>query len=335
MIGLDYGVKPNIMLIGDIEFPKLITDAVIMGVGYISIPLNSNDRTPLRVAFVFQDSIKGKEVMDRFLNWIKASNDNMNAFGLDIIEKNDGSYLLCIYQEQELLLDRLMPKEIREWVNPLLPVVIHYKNIDKRSENYYMFKEACKFTDCYIYAADTTGRLISINEYIVKDNIKFYKEDEITEDSFLYSYKASNKNTDVKDELFKINNNFELIESVRINNIKYFFPITYNEIIGGRYFKEILGELDGQFEKSIIIQAICNIVLEYRVIEDNIDLDRNSAIDWLQYLINNYETPKSKFPEDKIYTCDNVLQQIIKDEKYLKEIKGEVKDGRVKNNTRI
>ena len=61
MIGLDYGVKPNIMLIGDIEFLKLITDAVIMGVGYISIPLNSNDRTPLRVAFVFQDSIKGKK----------------------------------------------------------------------------------------------------------------------------------------------------------------------------------------------------------------------------------------------------------------------------------
>ena len=254
---------------------------------------------------------------------------------MDIIEKNDGSYLLCIYQEQELLLDRLMPKEIREWVNPLLSVVTHYKNIDKRSENYYMFKEACKFTDCYIYAADTTGRLISINDYIVKDNIKFYKEDEITEDSFLYSYKASNKNTDVKDEFFKINNNFELIESIRINNIKYFFPITYNEIIGGRYFKDIFDALKGQFEKSIIIQAICNIVLEYRVIEGNIDFDRNSVIEWLQYLINNYETPRSKFPEDKIYTYDNVLHQIIKDKKYLKEIKGELKYGGINNNTRV
>ena len=80
MIGLDYGVKPNIILIGDIEFPKLITDAVIAGIGYISIPLNSNDHTPLRVAFMFQDNIKGKEVMDRFVNWIKVSNGNMNAF---------------------------------------------------------------------------------------------------------------------------------------------------------------------------------------------------------------------------------------------------------------
>lgn len=335
MIGLDYGVKPNIMLIGDIDFPKLITDSVIAGVGYISIPSNSNDKTPLKIALIFQDGIKGKEVMDRFFSWIKASNGNMNAFGLDIIEKNDDSYLLCIYQEQELLLDRLMPKEIREWVNPLLSVVIHYKNIDKRSENYYMFKEACKFTECYIYAADTTGRLISINEYIVKDNIKFYKEDEITEGSLLYSYKPSNTNSDVKDKLFKRNNDFKLSESIRINNIKYFFPITYNEIVNGRYFKDIFDALKEQFEKSIIIQAICNMVLEYRVIEGNIDFNRNLAIEWIQYLINNYETPRSKFPEDKIYTCDNVLQQIIKDEKYLKEIKGELKDGRINNNTRV
>lgn len=335
MIGLDYGVKPNMMIIGDIEFPKLITDAVIAGIGYISIPSNSNDYTPLRIAFMFQDGIKGKEVMDRFLDWIKASNGNMNAFGLDIIEKNDGSYLLCIYQEQELLLDRLMPEELREWVNPLLSVVTHYKHIDKRSENYYMFKDACKFRECYIYGGDITGRLISVNDYIVKDNIKFYKEDEITEDSFLYSYKGNNINDGVKEDLFKRNNNLELIESTRINNIKYFFPVTYNEIVNGRYFKDVLEALEGQFEKSIIIQAICNIVLEYRVIEDTIDLDRNSSIDWLQYLINNYETPKSKFPEDKMYTCDNILQQIIKDEKYLKEIKGEVKDGRINNNTTI
>lgn len=127
MIGLNHSVKTNMILIGDIEFPKLITDAVISGVGYISIPLNSNYPTP-------QESIKGKEVMNRFLNCIKASKGNMNAFGLDIIEKMMVNiyYLLCIYQEQELLLDRLIPKEIRKYVNSLLSVVPHYKKIDTK-----------------------------------------------------------------------------------------------------------------------------------------------------------------------------------------------------------
>ena len=58
----------------------------------------------------------------------------MNAFGLDIIEKMMVNiyYLLCIYQEQELLLDRLIPKEIRKYVNSLLSVVPHYKKIDTK-----------------------------------------------------------------------------------------------------------------------------------------------------------------------------------------------------------
>lgn len=221
MIGLDYGVKPTIMLIGDIEFPQLITDAVIAGVGYISIPLKSSDSTPLKIALMFQDRIKGTKVMNRFLDWIKSSNGNMNAFGLDIIEKNDGAYLLCIYQEHEVLLDRLMPKEVREWINPLLQVVVHHKIIDKRSEHYYMFKEACRFSECHIYGADKSGRLISVNDYIIKDNIKFYKEDEVSEDSFLYSFKGINSNVGVKEDMFKRNNNFELIESRRINSINY------------------------------------------------------------------------------------------------------------------
>lgn len=335
MIGIDYGGKPNMMIIGDFEFPQLITEATISRVGYISIPLNSNDYTPLKIAFMFQDRIKGKQVMHRFLKWIKSSGGNMNAFGLDIIEKNDGSYLLCIYQEQGLLLDRLVPKGIKEWVNPLLSVVVHYKCINKRSELYYMFKEACKFRECYIYGADSTGRVISVDDIIIKDNIRFYKEDEVTEDSFLYSFKARNTVESSKKNIFKLNNNIELIDSTRIKNIKYFFPITYNEIVNCGYFKKILVELEERFSKSIIIQAICNIVLEYRILEDNLDFDKSSSIHWFEYLINDYETPKSKFPEDKNYTVDDVLQQIIKDEEYLKSIKGEMGYGRFNNFTTI
>ncbi|MGL5869334.1 hypothetical protein [Clostridium chrysemydis] len=322
MIGLDYGVKPNMMILGDCEFPQLITDAVIAGLGYISIPLDSNDSTQLKIAVIFKDAIKGNKVMDRFLNWIKLSNGNMNAFGLDIIEKNDGSYLLCIYQEQKILLERLIPREIKEWVNPLLSVVVHYKCIDRRSEQYYMFKKACKFNKCHIYGADITGRILSFNKVIIKENIKFYKEDDITEDSFLYSFKPRDSFSFNKKYISNLDNNTEVINVARVNNIKYFFPVTYNEIVNCGYFKVVLEELEARFDKSIIIQAICNIVLEYRISEDKVELNKKSVIEWIEYIVNNYETPKSKFPEDKNYTIDDVLQQIIKDEEYLKSIKG-------------
>lgn len=322
MIGLDYSVKPNMMILGDCEFPQLITDAIIAGLGYISIPLNPNDSTKLKVAFIFKDSIKGNKVMDRFLSWINSSNGNMKAFGLDVIEKNDGSYLLCFYQEQDLLLERLISREIREWINPLLSVVVHYKCIDSRSEQYYMFKKACEFSKCHIYGADTTGRILSFNKVIIKENIRFYKEDDITEDSFLYSFKSGNSFLINKKYRTNLDNITEVTNFDRIYNIKYFFPITYNAIINCEYFNNILEELEGQFDKSIIIQAICNIVLEYRISQDKIELNKNSVIDWIQYLVNNYETPKSKFPNDDNYAIKDILEQIKKDEEYFIEAKG-------------
>lgn len=322
MIGLDYSVKPNMMILGDCEFPQLISDAVIKGLGYISIPLDPNDSTKLQVAFIFEDAIKGNKVMDRFLDWINASDGDMKAFGLDIIEKNDSSYLLCFYQEQNLLLERLISREIKDWVNPLLSVVVHYKSIDRRSEQYYMLKKACEFSKCHIYGADTTGRILSFNKVIIKENIKFYNEDDITEDSFLYSFKPREPFLFNKKHVTNLDNATEIINVDRINNIKYFFPITYNEIINCKYFNDILEELEVDFDKSIIIQAICNIVLEYRILEDNIELNKSSVMDYIIYLVNNYETPKSIFPKDNNYIVKNILDQIKKDEEYFKEVNG-------------
>ena len=322
MMELDYSVKPNMMILGDCEFSQLITNAIIAGLGYISIPLEPNDSTELKVAFIFKDAIKGNKVMDRFLNWINASNGNMNAFGLDIIEKSDGSYLLCIYQEQDLLLERIISREIKEWVNPLLAVVVHYKCIESRSEQYYMFREACKFSKCHIYGADTTGRILSLNKVIIKENIRFFKEDDITEDSLLYSFKPRNSFSLNKKHITNLDNNNEVTGVTRINNIKYFFPITYNEIINCKYFNDILEELEADFDKSIIIQAICNIVLEYRISEDKIEINKGSAIEWIEYLVNNYETPKSAFPKDNKYVVKDILEQIKRDEEYFKKVKG-------------
>lgn len=319
MIGLDYSVKPNIIFMGDYSFSQLISDATICGLGYISIPLDSNDSTELKIAFIFKDGIKGKKVIDRFWEWIKLSNRNMNAFGLDIIEKNDGSYVLCIYQDQDILLERLIPKEITDFINPIISVLVHYKCIDKRSENYYMFKRACKFSKCYIYGADISGNILSYDKVIIKENIKFYKEDEIGEDSFLYSFKQRDSSSFNKKHKCYLSSNIKRNDIDRINNIKYFFPITYNKIINCGYFKEILEVLEAKVNKSMIIQAICNVVLQYRISKENIDLDKSSTIGWIQYLANNYETPKSIFPKDNDYNVNDILEQIKKDEEYLKK----------------
>lgn len=310
------------MIIGDVEFAKLISDAEILGLGYINIPISQSDSTPLEIALFFKDEVKGKMVTKRFLEWIKLSNNNMNAFAFDIIEKNDNSYLLCFYQDEKLLIERNVSKEIVEWVEPIVAKLTYFKSINKRSDMYYKFKEACKFSKCHIYGADKKGRIFNFNDVIIKENIKFYKEDDITEESPLYAFKLKNESErygkNIKDKKINIKDN----STIRMNNIKKFLPIIYNEIVNCKYFNNILDALRENFEKDIIIQAICNIVLEYRLSEENVDVDRNSEIDIIQYLANNYESPRSKFPKDNEYTKEMILEQIKRDEEYYNKVLG-------------
>lgn len=313
MIGFDYGVKPKIMIVGDVGFSQLITEAEILALGYINIPKDKDDCSKLRISIIFNDDIKGKMVVDRFIGWTRKFN-SMDAFELDIIEKNDNSYLLCFSQNEKLLLERSIPNAIHDWIEPIITKVTHFKPIQNRSDLYYKFKEACKFSKCNIYAGDKSGRVNDINNVIVKENIKFYKEDEITEESHLFAFNGSDnmkmngkniesKNVDIQDNM------------IRIKNIKYFFPITYNKIINYKYFNEALEELTNSFDKYIIIQAICNIVLAYRLQEENIEINDYKAIDVINYLVNNYEKPNSKFPNDNDYTSKMVLEQIEIDKK--------------------
>ena len=186
----------------------------------------------------------------------------------------------------------------------------------------YKFKATCEFSKCHIYGADKTGKIFILNKVIVKNNIKFYKEDDITEESHLYAFKLQDK-SDVRNKIIKNKNiNFQEHSINRISNIKYFFPITYNEIINCKYFNIILDELIKKFDKDIIMQAICNVVLEHRLLQENINLDKNSEMDVIEYLVNNYESPISKFPNDNKYTSEIIIEQIKRDKEYYNKILG-------------
>lgn len=52
MIGFDYSLKPKIMIIGDVEFPQLLMEAEILGLGYMTIPISKNDLTLLQIALI-------------------------------------------------------------------------------------------------------------------------------------------------------------------------------------------------------------------------------------------------------------------------------------------
>lgn len=318
MIGFDYSIKPNVMVVGDIEFTNLISEAQILGIGYISIPQSIMDISPLEIALIFNDEIKGKKTMQRFRNWIEHSGNNSKAFSLDIVEKNDNTYTLCFHQNEKLLVERTIPNEIRDWVYPVIMKVVHFKPMKNKSKLYYMFKEACKFRECTIYGANKDMIIFDFEGKLINNRIKFHKEEELDLSSPLRAINIENNmiNTKLKHENCNMN---------RIENIKYFFPITYNEIIQNACFREVIEELLSNWEKDIIIQAICNLILKYRMSEDGVKIENGEEHLIIDYLVNNYETPRSNRPNNNYFNVEIISQQIKKDEEYYKNSIGGVK----------
>lgn len=320
MFGYDYGIKPKVMVVGDVEFTNHLHKASIYGLGYIGIPENALVNQPLRIALIFNNKEYGMKAMQCFHNWINNSNGNQEAFMMDIIESKDGGYTLCFYQGIECLIDRTIPTHIKKWVTPFLANVIHFKEIDHVSENYANFKKALTFSRCNIIGG-TKNEIFNDFPDIIKTKINIYTEDNIPEHSLLIAYKGVSKK-----ELEKSNAAFDKIQREELDlnreeSLKYFYPITYDKISRRDFCHSIMLHLEHTYEKDIIIQAICNLTLLHRItIENKLDmLKGNYYINILEYLLDSYESVRSSFPNESYFTKELLIKQMELDKDLFKK----------------
>jgi len=320
VFGYDYGIKPKVMVVGDIEFSNYLHKAMIHGLGYICIPQNALVNQPLRIALMFNNEEHGKKAMQCFHNWINNSNGNEEAFMMDIIERKDGGYTLCFYQGIECLINRTIPTHIRKWVTPLLANIIHFKEIDHISEYYVNFKKALTFSRCNIIGGT---KYEPFNDFpdIIKTKINIYTEDNIPEHSPLIAYKRLSKKEIEKSSAAFDKLQQEKLDSDREENLKYFYPITYEKILRRNFCNSILQDLENTYEKNVIIQAICNRTLLHRIkLENKLDmLKDNYYINILEYLLDSYESVRSSFPNESEFTKELLIKQMELDKGVLRK----------------
>lgn len=320
MFGYDYGYKPRVLVAGDTKFNEYIYKAQIRGVGYVSIPQSILENKPLEIALLFENDYYGKKVMSCFDEWVKKENGNGDAVGVDIVEDEDGKgYTLCFYQEPTLLIDRLIPEDIKKWINPLVVQVTFLKRIETISQNYYQdFKKALNFSKCYISGGSIKEGYTEFNK-IVKSKINVYQANNIPEDSMLKVH--FNKDKDIlKEDRSKLKDSIiKESQENREQNLKYFYPITYHKVMHRGYLKDIIDELENEFDKISIIQAVCNITLYHRLKKEDMlaILEENNYIELLRYLLEQYESVRSYFPEEQRYTKEQIIKQITEDKKVL------------------
>ncbi len=315
------------MIMGDLDFFNIFTkcDAVSYIFGQ-----NEKDSVKLiELFFVFKNKREAEAANNVIKRWIDAAEGDTGTVEINFIEEESKiGYKLCINQRYDDLMKRNCPEYLEEWTKPIVMATTFFKSLKNTSGYYYKFKDAVKNNTYNIKFAFLDSNYIASlnNDNIIKNgnDINFFKENEIPEESHLY-VNSHNKKIDFTDinEIYKATD--DGIEEERIKNIKYFFPITYEKIENEDYLSDEIKELMSKYEKSEILQAICNIILDFRIKKQGLRL--KSSIEILDYLLNSYEDYNSLYPNKPyMYSLENIEKQIVINKNIDKQEKKIVKE---------
>lgn len=323
--GKDYGVKPRLSLVADFEFADNFKKANCTGLMYGFCPDKSDKNIPHELAFMMEHEEFAEKFLDSLVAWKENSKGNSNAVSLEFVELNDGDYMLAIGPDMQLFRKRVTPEHLIDRIDPIMFVASQAKGGMKIGVNYRTFKDNYQ-----------KGRRISVRYYLVKDNVpvkkseryfikdefQFYTEDNIPNQANGH-FLVKGKDPKFKPERPpKPSADSAEIEERRVDELKYFFPITY-KWLGHPDWAGLIGSINKSYSHSQIAQAVCNLILLERLKinnPNNIDVNKPSLdLAIIEHLLIVYESFESHLPDISYFTKQKIEKQIRSDAKYLKQ----------------
>ena len=306
--------------LSDIEFSTHFTKANCIGVLYVFGGKSEDDAYPVQLMFLFENELPAETFFNALLRWIEKSDNDGDAVAIDFIENNDGGYTIAISPEYERFADRMIPENLKGKISPRIIISTHYKKIDVLGSNYLKFKNNYSKSDSIVigYVIGSLTHITKKSEkYFQKKEFNFYTENDIPQDSMLFSYKAVSGEKPFLESIKKPPKELpEEISQNRVDNIKTLLPITYHKL-SNRWLGLILDSLISTFDKHIIWQAIANLVIFERL-----QREKGASPEFLQeghltkildYLTLTYESFESYYPPDEFFTEEKVRNQIEND----------------------
>ncbi|MBG9453509.1 hypothetical protein ABE61_05295 [Lysinibacillus sphaericus] len=317
MISIEYGLNPHIGVVGDFDFLNDFNRAEFLGIGYLDPYFTQNIDNGVGIALIFDDKTNGEKAFNNLLRWMDYSDGDGDAVSIEIIENSSG-YTLCLFPNEKKLMERTYNKHLLKWVNPLTMIPIYYKKIDYFSNEYKGFKKQIKDEPLLIFAVDKEFDFLAGKRYLKKYEVNIYNEQNIPEKSPNYMHFKKLGKEGYEDSIKRIHNvSKDIIEKIRMDKIKYFFPLTYEKILNCDNLYERYLFFESEYSIEQIIQALCNINLYERILNGNliqeIEDDENIQLNILEYLYENPEVFESHFIDFEQVPIEKLRLQLISD----------------------
>lgn len=319
--GMDYGLKPPLMLVPDISFFENYPKAECQGLVYVSCPDTTGREIPCEFGFMMKNEKYADLFLDSLISWQEKSKTS-KAVDLEFFEKLNGEYMLTIGTDMRLFMERMIPEHLSDFVSPLSVSAYHSKGGMQISKNYENFRdnylEGRKIAVRYFLTDENHTITKKSEKYFVKTEFKFSKEGDKNAspmNPLLYKEVEHEKMpmTDPASEEFL---------GYRVAKLKYFFPVTHQKVHKKDWLLDVIRTINKRYTSDQIFQGICNLVMYERFKNtDNREIklsESGSGIPIIEYLVENHESFDSYFPDASYFTKQVLEKQIRRDEKYVK-----------------
>lgn len=295
VIGCDYGVKPRVIIMGNIEFLEMLRSS-LLALGYGRLPTFKLLVNAPFLGMAFNDDEVARRCFSIFKSWADASEDG-DALSLSFIELEDGENGFCVYPETDRLVRRMVPERQRDEIEPLVFSAGYLKVFPAgRSSGYVFFRAATENSPFVLFPVAGSGALMEFA--FVKREVRFFKESEIREDSVEGSLLAARRGKledaprprPVVAQMTRSD-----VAARRRRQLSRFFPVTLERLHLDADFISTCRAFQARgYMQWQVEQAACTLILRHRVPDlfcksQTEDKAEPSTLEILDYLLSNQE----------------------------------------------
>ncbi|WEA00710.1 hypothetical protein [Mucilaginibacter sp. SJ] len=322
--GMDYGVKPKMVLLSDMSFQEELQAAKFNGFIYDFNPNLDGEEIPTEIGFRFENEPHAEKFFDSLIHWYEESGGDSKAINMEFTELNNGDYAIVLSPDMEMLIKRMVPEHIIDRIDPLTFIASRNLHLIDQSGMFKKFR--AKYVEgrrivvrYFIFEKD--GKIRPSEKYFVKTEFSFYKEDELPKNSMAYMNLKGGKK-DIKKRPMMPADHPGLLKH-RLDDLKYFFPVTLDKLTSENWLNNVTKTINKSYTNDQITQAICNLILFERLKKDEkskININKPGYdLDIITHLAETFESFDSFFPENGYFTKQVIEKQIRADVKFLKE----------------
>lgn len=309
-LGMDYGAPPRKMFLVGGGVPDLWARAKFVGIGWVRVQTIADGPPVPAIVLMFEDTAVAAELFDVFKQWDFESNTGQ---GLDITfihDQGGRTYQVMFGPNWEEAKRRMVSSEDSENFSVMMAGPTVGRTLPDSEGGVAWLRQEGRDGPVLIVPC-APNRQPLWKHAIKKAEIQFFEKGAVPEE---LAWLAQDHPTSAQKEAGRVGIAAD-VEERRGRQMKRFFAVMLARLETNRFFRAAVSGLVPPVERSLCLQAACNLILLERARTPG-----KTTVDLMEVYEELIKAPENLFdrsPLDRKFSTTELADQIARDRDYL------------------